>query len=600
MRNVRRPALAALPAAALTTVLGAAPVQAHAFGPRYDLPLPLDLYLIGAGCAVALSFVVMAVFFDAPPAHTGRPRIDLLRFRPVQALFHPAVIAVVRSISAGLFLLVLAAGLFGTQDTLKNLAPTFVWIIWWVGLAYVAALGGNLWPAVNPWSIVFAGLERSLRRFGPRTRLDLGLAYPSSLGVWPAVALFGLFAWFELISEAAQVPDTLATSILIYSGLTWLGMFAFGRNVWLAHGEAFSLVFGVLGRFAPIGAPERDSPNGPPRRWHLRPYAGGLVVETPCRLSMTAFVLLMLSTVTFDGFKETPLWAGLLGWVALRQWLQPLLLGLHDLGLDYRAVLGTVTLAVFPILFLAVYLGFAWLAKRASGSARPLAEIAGLFVFSLVPIAIAYHLAHYLSYLLLAGQLIVPLASDPFGIGWNLFGTAGHGIAIGIIGAEFVWHFAVVAIVVGHVLAVGVAHFVALRVFGTASAALRSQYPFLVMMVAYTMASLWILSQPIIASASLILLRSPSDTVSLAPLEFREFCLDLAAQDEIRYDFRSDQPVEFNIHYHDGMKIQFPVQLSGITVHADKFVAEGDRLYCLMWTNQSLGTASLTYQVMRP
>jgi len=309
---------------------------------------------------------------------------------------------------------------------------------------------------------------------------------------------------------------------------------------------------------------------------------------------------LMLSTVTFDGFKETPLWAGLLGWVALRQWLQPLLLGLHDLGFDYRAVLGTVALAVFPILFLAVYLGFAWLAKRASGSARPLAEIAGLFVFSLAPIAIAYHLAHYLSYLLLAGQLVVPLVSDPFGIGWNLFRTAGYGIDIGIVGAEFVWHFAVVAIVVGHVLAIGVAHFVALRLFGTAGAALRSQYPFLVLMVAYTMASLWILSQPIVARPSLITLRAPSDTVSLAPFEFREFCLDLAAQDEIRYDFRSDQPVEFNIHYHEDMKIQFPVQLSGIAVHADKFVADGDRLYCLMWTNQSLGTSSLTYRVMRP
>ena len=157
-----------------------------------------------------------------------------------------------------------------------------------------------------------------------------------------------------------------------------------------------------------------------------------------------------------------------------------------------------------------------------------------------------------------------------------------------------------VAIVVGHVFAVGVAHFVALRVFETSRAALRSQYPILVLMVGYTMTSLWILSQPIVATPDLIALRAPADTVSLSPFEFREFCLEMAAQDEIRYDFRSDQPVEFNIHYHDGMKIQFPVQLSGITVHADKFVAEGDRLYCLMWTNQSLGTASLTYQVMRP
>jgi hypothetical protein len=588
--------------AAATMVLGAAPVQAHAFGPRYDLPLPLDLYLVGAGCAVGLSFVIMALVLHGRPADTDRLRIDLLRVGPMQVLFHlhPAVTAVVRSVSVGLFVLVLAAGLFGAQDTLDNLAPTFVWVIWWVGLAYVAAMVGNLWPAINPWSIVFAGIERSIRVFAPRARLGLGLAYPSWLGVWPAVALFGMFAWFELIFDAAKVPHTLATFILIYSGLTWIGMIAFGRNVWLTHGEPFSLAFAVLGRFAPIGELERDSRDGPPRHWYLRPYAGGLVVDKPCRLSMTAFVLLMLSTVTFDGFKETPLWADLSGWIASRPALHSSLIKLHDLGLDYPVVLESAAFALFPLLFFLVFLGFSWLARRASGSERSLAEIAGLFVLSLVPIAIAYHLAHYLSYLLIAGQQIIPLASDPFGIGWNLFGTARRGIDIGIIGAEFVWHNAVVAVVVGHVFAVGVAHLVALKVFDTAQAALRSQYPFLVLMVAYTMVSLWILSQPIVANPNLISLRAPADTVTLAPFEFREYCLEMAAQDTIRYEFQSDRPVAFNIHYHEGMKIAFPIRLSGITGLADRFVADADRLYCLMWTNQSLGTSTLTYRTTAP
>src|SRR5918996_2533518 len=105
---------------------------------------------------------------------------------------------------------------------------------------------------------------------------------------------------------------------------------------------------------------------------------------------------------------------------------------------ERRTVLETVMLTLFPLLFLLVYLGFCWLTKEASDSERSVMEIAGFFVFSLVPIAIAYHLTHYLSYLLLAGQLIIPLASDPFGIGWDLFGTAGHCIDISIIGAKFV------------------------------------------------------------------------------------------------------------------------------------------------------------------
>ncbi len=599
MRRIGQRA-SALSCAAWTTLGWAAPARAHAFGQRYDLPLPLELYLAGAGAAVALSFVIMALVFRAPPARGGRPGIDLLRFGPMRFLLHPAVIAVLRVISVGLFLLVLAAGFFGTQDSLENFAPTFVWVIWWVGLAYVAALAGNLWPAVNPWSILFVGLEKGIARLGTHARLGPGLSYPSWLGVWPAVALFGFFAWFELIPETAQVPGTLATAILVYSGITWLGMAAFGREVWLARGEAFSLAFGVLGRFAPIGRPTRDSPDGRPSHWYLRPYAGGLITDRPCRLSMTVFVLLMLSTVTFDGFKETPLHASLLEWIASEPLFHGLLLKLHELGFDLIVALDTGMLAFSPLLFLLVYLGFCWLAKEVPDSELPVMEIAGLFVWSLVPIAIAYHLAHYLSYLLLAGQLIVPLASDPLGIGWDIFGTSSYSIEIGIVGAKFVWYSAVIAIVAGHVCAVGVAHFVALRVFESASAALRSQYPFLVLMVAYTMLSLWILSQPIVGGPNLGSLRANSGTVSLAPLEFQERCFELAPRDRVRYDFQADQPIEFNIHYHDGLSIRFPVKLTGITGHGDYFDAELEQSYCLMWLNQSLSRTTLTYRIVGP
>ncbi len=244
MRTFRRPALA-LFVAPFLTILRTAPAQAHAFGARYDLPLPLELYLAGAGAAVALSFVIMALVFRARPEHTDPLRFDLLCFAPIRALLHPAVSGALQVISVGLFLLVLGTGFFGVQETLENIGPTLIWIIWWVGLAYVVALAGNIWPAINPWSIVFAWLERMVRCFGARTRLDLGYSYPAWLGVWPAVVLFGLFAWFELIFEGAGVPYTLAISILVYSGITWCGMAAFGRNVWLAHGEAFALAFGV-------------------------------------------------------------------------------------------------------------------------------------------------------------------------------------------------------------------------------------------------------------------------------------------------------------------------------------------------------------------
>jgi hypothetical protein len=125
-------------------------------------------------------------------------------------------------------------------------------------------------------------------------------------------------------------------------------------------------------------------------------------------------------------------------------------------------------------------------------------RLAQTFIFTLVPIALAYHLAHYLSFLLVQGQLMIPLASDPFGFGWNLLGTVGYRVDIAVVGARFGWYTAVVAIVVGHIVAVYLAHLTALRTWRDRVLALRSQYPMLVLMVGLTVVSLWILAQPIV------------------------------------------------------------------------------------------------------
>ena len=128
-----------------------------------------------------------------------------------------------------------------------------------------------------------------------------------------------------------------------------------------------------------------------------------------------------------------------------------------------------------------------------------LRTLSGAFVLSLVPIALAYHLSHYLSFLFVSGQLIIPLLSDPFGLGWDLFGTAGYKPDIGLLGAKFVWFTAVIAIVIGHMFAVYLAHLAALGLFDDRARARRSQYALLVLMVAYTTISLWILAQPVVA-----------------------------------------------------------------------------------------------------
>jgi hypothetical protein len=333
--------------------------------------------------------------------------------------------------------------------------------------------------------------------------------------MWPAVLLFLAFAWVELIYTGRSIPAHLGRLIVGYSALTFAGMALFGRAAWLRHGDPFAAAFGVLARFAPTEIRTADpeacrrcavpcrGQDGvcrdcgacferadPARReWNLRPFAAGLLHTADVTPSMVVFVLLLLSTVTFDGFTATPAWSGLEG--ALYAALAPL-------GEARLTVIGTLGLLVFPLVFVAVYLAFArWMASMGGGELAP-GTVARLFVLSLVPIAIAYHLAHYFTYLLIQGQLLIRLASDPLGLGWNLFGTARYRPDIGIVGARAVWYTAVVAIVLGHVIAVWVAHVVALREYRDRRAALLSQLPMLVLMVGYTVVSLWIIAQPIV------------------------------------------------------------------------------------------------------
>jgi hypothetical protein len=518
----------------------AAPAFAHAFGERYDLPVPLWLYLIGAGAAVLLSFVVMALFVRGASEFQRYPRFDLLR-RPVgRFLAHPFTLSVVRALSVGVFLLVLATGFFGNQDAIRNIAPTLVWVLWWVGMAYVSALVGDAWALINPWRILFAWLEKLYRLVAGKELPVLGRPYPKWLGYWPAVLFFLVFAWAEIVWHHSEEPGNVALLAAVYSAITWAGMFIFGREEWLRRGETFSVVFGLLARFAPMevrvtnrevcaSCQSEECGQNPSecvncyvclsraaradREWSLRPYSVGLLTLRPVGTSRMVFVLLMLATVTFDGFTETPAWAATLDWIASAPFLRSFLLGLQSKGVDLLAAIQTAALILFPVLFFLVYWFFGWLMRMTAGfaasseaggvkAAQPsVGEVARFFVLSLIPIAIAYHLAHYLSFLLIAGQLVIPLASDPFGFGWDLFGTINYRFRIDVVNARFVWFTAVCAIVVGHIVAVVLSHVMALRVYQDHRAALRSQYPMLLLMIVYTLLSLWILAQPVIKGA---------------------------------------------------------------------------------------------------
>ncbi len=360
-----------------------------------------------------------------------------------------------------------------------------MWIIWWVGLAVFSAFVGDLWALVNPWRAIFDWSERLYRTVTGRD-LVLRWPYPEVLGVWPAVALLLVLSWIELVFPSPAVPANIAWLAVLYSLLTWTGMAAFGVETWVKRGEVFSIFFGVFARVAPTEPSVQDLSGE--RGLALRPFGAGLLVDELVSPSMVAFVLLVLSTVLYDGLLATPEWA------ELERELVTLMPGPGELN---SLVVRTIGLIAFWALFLGAYLAASAVMSALAASRSPL-EMAQGFAFTLVPIAIAYHLAHYLAYLLTQGQYVVPLASDPFGYGWNLFGTAGYRVDIALVGARFAWYAAVSAIVLGHVAAVYLADVRAHQILRVRRAALRSQLPLTALMVAYTVVSLSILAQPIV------------------------------------------------------------------------------------------------------
>lgn len=507
-RSVRR-----LRVAAAAVGIEPALVHAHGFGQRYDLPLPLSLYLVGTAAAIVFSFVIVGLFVRRAPRTEGYPQLDLRGHGLVRLIASPVTALLLKLVVLCLWLVTVLAGFMGNANPYQNIAPTLLWVIGWVGLAYVSAFIGNLWAMANPWRTVFDLASRFYARAGRQHGFSRRLRYPEALGVWPAFALLFAFSWTELVYPSPALPMHIAWLLVGYSILTWTGMAVYGGETWLRHGELFTVIFTLLARFAPTEARVVDpalceqcevdcrSPGGvcvdcydclhrarsPQWQLVLRPFGAGLLDSRPVSTSMTALVLLLLSTVLYDGVLGTP------EWTEIETALVARIPGSGDIA---AIAVRTIGLTGFWALFFGAYLGVSAIISAAAGH-RSTWGIARSMALTLVPIAIAYHIAHYLVYLLVQGQYIVPLLSDPFGYGWDLFGTAGYRVDVGIVGARFAWYTAVTAIVVGHVVAVYLAHARSMRIFATRQAALRSQVPLTALMVVYTFISLSILAEPI-------------------------------------------------------------------------------------------------------
>jgi hypothetical protein len=464
----RRLALAILPAA--LWLVAPAPAFAHASDRGHVLLLPTGYYLAGGAFAVAVSFLVLALL----PAH----RLDRFwRRRLPLFTFGDSARTALSMISFAGFAVLLAAGFFGSRDPLSNPLPLVVWTLVWAGLTLLQSVFGNLWSWLNPWYGPWRIASRLLGTGrGGVWRL------PPWLGCWPAVILFFGFAWFELVDPAPADPARLAWAAGLYWLFSFLAMVAFGYRPWSRGGEFLSVFFHMVSRFAIVERSDRG-------RLSLCWPGGKLSAAEPLPVSGIAFLLLALSSVSFDGLSKTFFWLGLFGINPLEYPGRTALVGYARFGL-------VLTFVVLTTAFLSAVMA----GQLLSGSNRPLAEAAGLLVWSIVPIAVAYHVAHYMTGLLVDGQYAVAALSDPFALGWNLFGSADMAIDAGIVaGAQsawWLWNAQAGAIILGHVLAVAVAHGLASRLHNRPAHAALSQLPLTLLMILYTLFGLWLLATP--------------------------------------------------------------------------------------------------------
>jgi hypothetical protein len=425
-------------------------VAAHSLNPTYTSRLPLAAYLAGAAATVALSFVFVLVRDVRAERPDTRDRGHL----------PPATLRLLlRAVGLIGWLWIVAQGIAGGTSS-AEVATLFLWVYGWVGVAAISALVGPIWHWLDPFSTLFDIGAWVVRRLGVQP-WDLA-DYPARLGRWTAVVGFAVVVWLELVLEAG--PQVLFIVLVGYTTLTLAMMAQYGRDTWRSNAEVFTVWFRLLGRLAPYALVDETG------RVRRRSFASGLL-EPGWTLADVVLVGLAIGSILFDGLSQTQIWFEAFGFPALP--IQTVLLA---------AFLGIVVVAALAV---TRFVGVA-----ASGA-------------GLLPIAVGYLIAHYLTYLLIDGQRIVIALSDPFQRGWDVIGTAFFVPTGAWLPPGLVWTLQLASVVGGHMLGAWGGHVVAAL---DAPAGLEGrpltvrQIPLAIVMVALTTLTLWSLGQAIVVT----------------------------------------------------------------------------------------------------
>jgi hypothetical protein len=414
-----------------------------------SLAVPTWLFLSTGGAVVGASFLLASFVTDrafVAAVHDWRRSLPAPR-----RLFAWTG----RLVGLAGFAVVVGVGLVGPPEQLRNAAILVVWVGWWAGFVMATYLAGNAWPAVDP----FRTLTRPLARVG-----DASVDLNADSAAWASAAALLALVWFEVVSPIADQPRLLAAAALGYLAVAAVGVLAVGHETWFAKIDPLARLFRMYGA---VGVLQRGRDG-----IEARLPATRLTERVVSTRGGVAFVVAVLWGTTFDGFVATPAWAAL---------ARPVV----NVGVP-AVVLYPAALAAG---FLAFHRLYWWAAAKATETAPTFASterVAVRFAPSLLAIAAGYHLAHYLVYFLSLSPSLLAVLAAP------LSPPAPRTLVL----PSWLSGVGVAAVLLGHLLAIWVAHGTSFDEFPGRLQAIRSQYPLTLVMVFYTMTSLWIIGQP--------------------------------------------------------------------------------------------------------
>ena len=440
---------------------------AHASNQAFVPLLPTNFYISAGVLAVALTVVLLAI----PSLGKGLstiPDVKLVRtsgwdFSSGTSLAFFAML-----------IFLVYTGMTGSNDPLVNPLPLFIWTVFWIGLVCLQAIVGDLWYWLNPWMGPYNAFCRI-------AKWDAPFSLPTSLQVWPAIISFLLFAVFMLASLSPEDPTRLAVIVSIYWIVTFVGMLIFGGNDWLKHFECFTRLMNNFSRLSVFGVVDGRLRIGVPG-WKLKHLKMNSVAAG-------LFVVVVFASSSFDGLNETFWWLDFLG--------------INPLEFPGRSAVFWQTiggLLIFNVLMIVLFSAFVFLGLKLIGEEGHFFGVFFRLAVCVIPIAVAYHIAHFLTTFLVNIQYSLAAASDPWADGSDYLGLGTFYVTTGFFNTldsvRVIFLTQVIVIVLGHLISIVAAHAEVMRLFDNHKKAVLCQIPLATFMVAYTFFGLWLLAAP--------------------------------------------------------------------------------------------------------